>query len=595
MNPLLNDYFKSYIFRLKEILKSKFWYIPGEFLILMKYNKPLFNQEKFQIYKKKQFNNIFAVKSPLTNMYLCAMERLENDIPYLVLKYIYYKIHPIFLDFKRYCLKNNLDLENTINHFKEQLEKFVLEKNVKYFISNSKEFYDKIVLFKEIFYKSKVKDASYMKLLKKSKMQNFFSNSFLINASIKKVNEGDNEGKIKGALESFVLNSLHLNFTSGKFDYLQKKSTIEVEGAKFLEGKLYTMYSLDNDIVNKGPSDQKGGTKLVDLLKKKNSFYFPNDNQNFKSKSIQKLWSEAKKNDIFNNELRKRTFKKFSNYYDMKVQEEEEERKRNMNNKVSKSINLFSNLEIKKKINDIKENIIKSKISTTKFIQISSEKLPELPVTRQSMSVRKHLSVKLVNKKEEEGLKTLSLLDSISSKKENSISIKDKPRIKHGKHFKFKKLIRRRKKANKNQAASNIIELLNKVKPQHSCKISYSKNVEYCYNEKIFQEISKVNTSPPPIIIKKNPVVIKKLKFNENTVPVELKREVNKNVTLLNGIESYKKKLFGLDRDYKQNNLLEKKIKTDEADNVLKNIVFKRNFRDENHRNFLNIIKTSGV
>lgn len=613
------NYINTKISSLSSTLKSKYWYMVGEFFQMIKMNKPIFNQERFKSSHEKMINSckknywLLIMKSSLNenksknevnnisdnNKNNSSNSSQEDTISLITLKYVYTKVKSIYDDIKKICIKNKLEIEVLLNKVTELTEKYIIENNFVNIYTQEKLI--KLVLDFKDFFKEKeiIIKGGYLQKLKNKQLVSKFSKSSLMTGILKNETEKKlNEERLAQAIKDFIKNESYMNLITGKFDYIFEKDTIEIQETKLLEGKLFSLYVLTNQNCLNNKKNLKGGVKLSDIMKKNNSHYFPNDSATSKSKIMNKIKENAISSKLLQEEEIQKIYDKFT------LPEANILPLGNINTNSSNKEAMSKKNNDKYELNQqIRYKSVKILKLNDKSSQITNDR-KECKSTRKFSGDNKHNFSNTINK--------------------------------NFNHQHYVGLNQKYNTVYTDKKEKSIIDLLDQNKKSKMIPININrKNLEYCYNEKIIQEI---NSSKRFITENKsNENSVEKDYRNENSF-IKIKEDEHSNkksekslknlrkdyklklrnksghkvivkpsistfvlpvVELQNShkpelneaINIYKDKIFSLNRRLDSMSNVEKKKTMNEIDYVLKAIVYKRNHQDDYHKELLKIIK----
>ena len=535
MENIKNIVFYQLPSSIEPILKSKYWYMVNEFLLLLKQNKKIFDLQKFKkhqlIYKSEL--NIRKNKWDFIASQILTYE--ENDIPIFILKYIYNKSLQLYTLLKLEVKKKGVEMEALIQSINSQIEKFVFENNIKYIYSQN-ELVHLIISFKDLF-KERVsleptnnsKKGSFIHKFNKKKLITQLARSPFFTGYVQNdIENKQMQDKKLLAIEQLIQKENTLNFYFGKLNsYFKKSEVIVDDDAKLLHGKLFNVFSLEKHLKTAGLGLlSMGNNALGDLLDNKNSYFFPSDNEKFKRKTFDKLQANALLSQTLNNDtiekinqkFKKLSFIKSVTGVNWKIEDNKLSKVHQEQANKMKSSKAFSFLGSLTGSDEGKSNTVKNN-SKNKIIKISSSCLIPL------------LSNKFNNS---------TALNTAISLYESQVTEKQPIKKSATAKFSFFKVNETNNKAEELSNQPNNL-LLNLIQ-------NNGKN--YCTKEMLLNELQKPN-----------------------------------------GVNLVKEKIFKINRNFPNMSKREISQKTEEILSLLNNLKNKREFYDKEHKKFINIIK----
>lgn len=288
---------------LVQILKGPYWYMINEFIQMIRQDKQVFNLKKFTKAKKEAENYSSQSSKGFSKWkYICdSISNLsEGNLSYLILKVVYNKCLLLINEIKMKARKLKINPDRLIQTAQTKLEKYIYENNVSHLYSKSELIHLTINLkavFNEKFSIAKPSGISNRKNSKSKFVSQFARSSFFSGFA-----KGEEEAKILAdkrnkAIDSIIKEENSLNFIFGGLNnYFRKNSILLEDNSKLLEGRMFKIYCIDSKfkIVSHGLADINC-ERLGDVLEKRNSYYFPSDNEKFRKKMFGKLSQSASK------------------------------------------------------------------------------------------------------------------------------------------------------------------------------------------------------------------------------------------------------------------------------------------------------------
>lgn len=547
---------------IEPVLRGRYWYMVSEYLNMLKQGKKVFDLTKF----KANYLNYNSDNNKLKDKWqflTAAMIRFEEcGICIFVLKYLYAKCLKLFTELKSISKKLSLDTDKVVSHQISILEKYIFDNNLKYVYSQA-ELIQLIMKFKEVFREDKddSKGKNLLTKFNKKKLITQLAQSPFFNGYVQNdLNNKETAEKKNQAISSLIKKDNSLNFIFGRLNTFFKKNDILIEDeTKVVEGKYFTIYSLEKRLKTISAGQyEKGKERLSDLLDKRNSYYFPSDNEKFRSKMFTKISHNASNSQTLSSEVIEKINQKYKklSFMDMIVKANKQEksgettiRKQNlekMEDRESHKSLCFLNAKKESDSKQSMKNIHKPKTSSKKC---STNAL-----------------VLLFPKKEDSNTISLKFHQANSTQEGNTASKKSEPV--GGSVFSFFNISTEVEPPKSQRSGASpaepqsIIELpLESICNDKKVSIYSSSSVNaksYCLREMLIQQM---------------------IRYDNN----------NKD-----GVEELKKKIFRLNKDFTGLSKKQLKNKNDEISDLLYGVKMKRRYLDQEHSNLLHIIKKGG-